>query len=677
MLHRTPRRSTRFQSSSSSLGSLFPPRCSIRTVLISLLAVWILVVVSFVFQLSRSPPPHSPPSLFLNKPHPPLFSAKDNPLVRSNEPPQPMANLPDKEQLPLDPDALLLSQISAKLESQKHLPQEQRRIFSDIQLPPLPFSQPREIYDTVKEQFKNAKWKPESEKNITPKPTKKPTPSPVVAKPAKRSKYGCLYYCEMIRDRDCVLKHIQYWRKPHDKYDNDMDKIHKLFLPEPVLNKNYPMQSEGYVTFKSDCGGFNNLRQAYEYIIGVSWLTQRTLVFPVTEGWYLIDWGSIQVAAPQDTSGVSNYDMFYDMDHLSMVLPLMNLTDFLYKYQDDKALSLPQQYHMDRDHGKMTENWKWHTRQDFKKWQNDRSINESFAVPYGINHNVLLWPSYEDVEKSNTSKFSVNSKYYQKEVSLDRYIGHRKKREYFDKELGLHKKEYIHFPSCVDGEMVNYRYLGQVATAIAFADFELELKYKKLIRDHSHLVPRVFEIASFMISYLGLFEYTSAHIRRNDFQFKNSWVPPEKSFKNMVEHFEDDEVIYIASDAPKGFFGNVTKAHKQIKAIYRWADFVEKNGTLYEDFKAMYGDELDVSTIPRKLVHLVEMVIASGGKRFFGTTSSTYSAYINRLRGYIDAPDQGIYFHNKPGEYDFEARYRPTEYMIEFKDMWLDIKDYC
>ena len=289
-----------------------------------------------------------------------------------------------------------------------------------------------------------------------------------------------------------------------------------------------------------------------------------------------------------------------------------------------------------------------------------------------------MWPSRKDVVDSKKSKFALKS-YGEETPTLDEYVSHRQRREYFGGDLKLDNREYIHFPSCVDGEMHNYRYLGQVATAIAFADYELELKYKKLLRDHSHLVPKVFEIASYMISYLGLFEYTSAHIRRNDFQFKNSWVPPEKSFDNMVQLFDDgknaNEVLYIASDAEPDFFEKIAKEYKQIKEIYRWADFVNKTGKLYDDFNKKYGDVLDVDKIPRKLVHLIEMVIASGGKQFFGTTSSTYSAYINRLRGYIDVPNQGIYFHNRAGEHVF--RFRATEYMIEFKDMWLDIKDYC
>ena len=232
-----------------------------------------------------------------------------------------------------------------------------------------------------------------------------------------------MYYCNSPRDRQCVLRHIEYWTKPHDEYEADPDRMRSLLMPKPVLNGDYPLKSEGYATFHSDCGGFNNLRQAYEFIIGVTWLTQRTLVFPVTEGWYLIDWGTVAIAPPEDTSGVSNYPLFYDVHHLEEAIPVMNLTDFLVMFQEDKELDLPKEFWMDLDAGKDTEHWEWRRRQDFKKWQDHRSVNMSFSVPYGINHNVLMWPSRKEVEESKSSKFGTPGN-----PSLSQLVGHRTQR---------------------------------------------------------------------------------------------------------------------------------------------------------------------------------------------------------------------------------------------------------
>ena len=74
-----------------------------------------------------------------------------------------------------------------------------------------------------------------------------------------------------------MLKHIEYWRKPHDNYGNDTNKIHEFFLSKPVINDKYPIDTSGYITFQSDCAGFNHMRQAYEFMIGVSWVNTKDI----------------------------------------------------------------------------------------------------------------------------------------------------------------------------------------------------------------------------------------------------------------------------------------------------------------------------------------------------------------------------------------------------------------
>ena len=119
------------------------------------------------------------------------------------------------------------------------------------------------------------------------------------------------------------------------------------------------------------------------------------------------------------------------------------------------------------------ENWSWDQRQDFKKWLNHDSVKNKYAVPYGLGSNILLWPNIDAVMDSKNSKFDKGNN-----VSLNKYINNRKKHDYFDTKLSLDTKDVIHFPSCVDDNMSKYRYLGQIATSIAFDDYKLELKFK-------------------------------------------------------------------------------------------------------------------------------------------------------------------------------------------------------
>ena len=106
-----------------------------------------------------------------------------------------------------------------------------------------------------------------------------------------------------------------------------------------------------------------------------------------------------------------------------------------------------------------------------------------------------------------------------------------------------------------------------------------------------------------------MFEYISAHIRRNDFQFKNSWMDPQTSFDNIHNSIKDIEKeknikiskIYVSSDAEPNFYANVTSNLK----VYRWPDFFDsKNGILKN------------INVPRKLEGLVEMIISAAGYRF-------------------------------------------------------------
>ena len=80
--------------------------------------------------------------------------------------------------------------------------------------------------------------------------------------------------------------------------------------------------------------GFNNLRMAFEYFVGLANESGRTLVLPLREGWYLIDWGPLTAKNKADEHWIQNgsgstYSHFFDVEHLKLQgLPVISAIEF-------------------------------------------------------------------------------------------------------------------------------------------------------------------------------------------------------------------------------------------------------------------------------------------------------------------------------------------------------------
>lgn len=65
-----------------------------------------------------------------------------------------------------------------------------------------------------------------------------------------------------------------------------------------------------------------------------------------------------------------------------------------------------------------------------------------------------------------------------------------------------------------------------------------------------------------------------------------------------------------------------------------------------------------------KHIGLVDQIVAAAGRVFIGTSLSTYTSYIQRLRGYLGTTrkikDLSCYYHNKMNEAPFPDNAPPT-----------------
>ena len=160
--------------------------------------------------------------------------------------------------------------------------------------------------------------------------------------------------------------------------------------------------------------------------------------------------------------------------------------------------------------------------------------------------------------------------------------------------------------------------------------------------------------------------YDSYHVRRGDFQFKKLIVSDiGKLWNQSKDELEEGGTLYIATDEKEKEFFDLLKDHYDI--------------TFLDDYMHLAGD------INPNFYGMLDQLVTSKGRTFFGCWWSTYSGYINRLRGYHSVKNkqegyelghlQSYYFLPEEKKNQM-IQYYPVKvplYMREFPVGWRDI----
>jgi hypothetical protein len=148
---------------------------------------------------------------------------------------------------------------------------------------------------------------------------------------------------------------------------------------------------------------------------------------------------------------------------------------------------------------------------------------------------------------------------------------------------------------------------------------------KRLVRDYVRFKSEIIDVASRIARALG--SYCAVHVRRNDFlqQQTDQNIPPHRLLSSLMARIAEKRRLYIATDEPdRGFFSAIGHHYE----IY-----------FLEDCKSILPPGMSDA-----LLACVEQMVCAFGALFVGTRLSTFSAYINRLRGYYGAPDKNVHF---------------------------------
>jgi len=104
------------------------------------------------------------------------------------------------------------------------------------------------------------------------------------------------------------------------------------------------------------------------------------------------------------------------------------------------------------------------------------------------------------------------------------------------------------------------------------------------------------------------------HIRRGDFQYKQTRIAAPEIYNNIHDVLKENTTLFIATD------------EKQISFFQPLMDHY--NVFFLKDFLHLVPD------LNKNYYGMLDQLIASRGQTFIGAYFSTFTGYINRMRGY-------------------------------------------
>jgi hypothetical protein len=221
------------------------------------------------------------------------------------------------------------------------------------------------------------------------------------------------------------------------------------------------------------------------------------------------------------------------------------------------------------------------------------------------------------------------------------------------------KEQVIHF-QCNHKE--HLRLLVHFYAFIFFEDWKEDLWMKRFVRDHLHYGDEIQCAAARVVEKIRKHvsektngkstEFDSFHIRRGDFQFKTTRIPAEEIYDNTKAELTPGTTIFIATDErDKKFFDPL---REQYDLLFLDDFKKELEGVNCEYFINLFPKQTSFHAsctycafivvvaccAVANYFGMIDQLVASRGRKFFGCWFSTFTGYIDRIRGYHSVKDR-------------------------------------
>jgi len=398
---------------------------------------------------------------------------------------------------------------------------------------------------------------------------------------------------------------LAYWNSPRGVRDAEF--VSPYLIPEGETR---------YITFEPDSGGWNNIRMSMEIIFVLAAATGRTLVLPPAQPLYLLHHDS--------KNRGRGFADFYHLDDpdFKKIVKTISTEDFL-RLEGGKDGRLP----VSKENAPFLENMEF--------CEKRKNSSHSCFKLYSHLREVGVVPEWKASEICVI--FDQGEMTDEKKKRISKFCEKKRKPVYYDETL--QNAVSVHFSASIK----EYRLLNHFYSYILFTDPVQDNFYKRFVRDFLHYKDSIFCAAGKIINALqeegkklgfsvdkeGGGGFSSLHVRRGDLQYKAVKISGEEWLENTKDFWLEKELLYIATDEKKKEFFDPIKEKFQVK------------------FLDDYWDLAGLSNIDPNYMGMIDTIVASQGRIFAGTYFSTFTGFINRMRGYYGFPGTASWYGMK------------------------------
>ena len=398
-----------------------------------------------------------------------------------------------------------------------------------------------------------------------------------------------------------------------------------------------------YLTFEPDEGGWNNIRMSMETAVVLALAMGRTLVIPPTQPIYLL-WN--------DDKSKNNRFTFKDFFHFDTImeehpaLQVITMEQFLkreamtgrLKDKTTGAVVFPPRNKTDwDDSGTSFHLWR---KQSELFWQWFRNAVETpiwdfskcmavFGDLPGPDEATEIIHELQKHKKRN--RYKLNS-YDDNPTPVNAPPGKRMmetlahRNEFCVYGENLQNSQVVHF---MGDNASGARLLTHFYTFLFFKNWHQDLWTKRFVRDHLRYIDEIQCAAARVVSAVrqiakengdpdGIFD--SFHIRRGDFQYKETRIEATDIYNNIKDVLVKNSTVFVATDERNMTFFEPLGKHYNLYFLH--------------DFQHLIQD------VNKNYFGMLDQRVASRGRTFVGAYFSSFTGYINRMRGYHSQKDK-------------------------------------